>query len=148
MRKHWLVLMAATLTLGGVPLLGGHFARATTPTETPRPTDFTRVEIVAPRHGDVFKAPPASAVVRVHQPQGAAQVGLQLRFQFDGQDLDRQGRVTSGSISLQPGEREIAVPLALKGNGVYTLEAYLTEFVPFSNRELIRFGVNNGGGAR
>ena len=75
MGKHWLVLMAATLTLGGVPLLGGHFARVTTPIETPRPTDFAAVEIVAPRHGDVFQTPPASSYVfnSTTRVSGAAQ---------------------------------------------------------------------------
>lgn len=37
MRKHSMILMAATLALVGVVLFGGRFTWATTPSETPRP---------------------------------------------------------------------------------------------------------------
>lgn len=59
----------------------------------------------------------------------------------------RTGEAAAEPISLKPGEREIQIPLKLRDNGVYTIEAYLTEFVPFSNRVLIKFGIYDMGGA-
>ncbi|MFZ5824716.1 MAG: hypothetical protein ACOY94_10345 [Bacillota bacterium] len=151
MRKphRWLPgLLLAIVLLGTTAGL----ARATEPLDDPRPADFIWVEIVHPRHGQVLESPNTTVRVRLHPlghvlPDKLYRLHLLLSHHGEVEGtvhLDRQGNHSAEPIVLRPGEREVAVDVRLPdSSAIYSLEAYADDFVPFSNRAHVIFGVNS-----
>lgn len=147
-RERW--RLGLLLLLGMVVGAAG-LARATEPLEDPRPADFVRVEILHPQHGQVLERSNTTVRVRLH-PLGEVPPDklfrLHLLLSQHGEDdgarqLNREGNPSPEPIVLEPGEQEVAIPLVLPDqSAIYSLEAYAEDFMPFSNRAHVMFGVN------
>lgn len=138
------ILFAVGLVLVGLLTVVRQYgtANATQPDDYPEPQHFVTVQVLEPRHGQIYPGQDVTLRLKIERPSIEDRSDIALFVQLDDSWVTRGGSLVGRRtpLQMQTGETMITLRTKVSRRGLHALDVGTAGGSPLTNRTFLNFG--------